>query len=80
MAKLKVKGFDTKHLMREIEETIENDLKKHPEKFLDSHVGDKVKSTCSACGETTVEILKNGKAKCTQCGLITKVDLTVTFK
>lgn len=79
MAKVKFKGFDADDLIKEIKKDIEKDLKKNPDKVLDSHIGDRVEANCSKCGKTTIEILRNGKAKCTKCGMITKVDLDITY-
>ena len=80
MASVKFKGFDTDKLLREIKKDIRKDLEKHPEKVLDSHVGDVVEGECSSCGKTTIEILSKGKAKCTKCGRVAKVDLTINYK
>lgn len=80
MGSVKIKGFDTDKLLREIEKDFEKDLKKNPEKVLDSHVGDVVEADCSICGKTTIEILTKGHAKCTKCGRVTKVDLKIIYK
>lgn len=80
MARIDIKGFNSDRLLREIEKSVKDDFQKHPEKVLNSHVGRKIKSTCSKCGDSIIEILKNGKARCTQCGLLADVNLTITFK
>ena len=80
MPVVRIKDFNTDKLLREIKKDIEKDLKKHPEKVLDSHVGDVIVGDCSECGNTTIEILTNGKAKCTKCGRITKVNLKINYK
>lgn len=80
MVKVKFKGFNTDKLLRDIQADIERDLKKKPEKVLDSHIGDMVEGHCTKCGNTTIEILANGKARCTKCGLVTKVDLKLHRK
>ena len=80
MARVKIKGVDTGKLLREIKKDVEKDLKKNPEKVLDSHVGDVVDAVCSKCGKTTIEVLTRGRAKCTKCGLVTKVDLKIDHK
>ena len=77
---MKFKGFDANKIIREIKKDVEKDLKKNPEKVLDSHIGDVVEGNCSKCGKTTIEILKNGTAKCTRCGLLSKVDLNIKYK
>ena len=79
MASIKFKGFDADELLREIKKSVEKDLKKNPEKVLDSHIGDVIDATCKKCGKTTIEILAGGKAQCTKCGLITKVDLNIEY-
>lgn len=80
MVGMKFKGGDSDTLLREIEKSIERDLKKNPEKVLDSYVGEVIKGNCSKCGETTMEILTKGQAKCTKCGCATKVDLEIGYK
>ena len=80
MASVKIKGFDMDKLLREIKKDIEKDLKKNPEKVLDSHVGDLIEGDCSKCGKTTIEILTQGRARCTKCGRVTKVDLKINYK
>ncbi len=80
MAGMKVKGVDTDKLLREIKKDIEKELKKNPEKVLDSHVGDIVEADCSKCGKTTIEVSTRGRAKCTKCGRVTKVDLKINYK
>ena len=80
MLKVKFKGFDTSKLLKEIKKDIEKDLKKNPETVLGSHVGDTMYGNCSRCGDTTLEILIDGKAKCTKCGLVSKVDLKINYK
>lgn len=80
MVNVHFKGFDTEKLLREIEKDVEKNLQKNPEKVLDSHVGNVIGGKCSNCGETTIEILTQGKAKCTQCGLITKVNIKINYK
>lgn len=79
MVNVHFKGFDTEKLLREIKKDVEKDLKKNPEKVLDSHVGNVIEGKCSKCGDTTIEILTKGKAKCTQCGLVTKVNLKIDY-
>lgn len=79
VASVKIKGFNPDKLMREIKKDVERDLRKSPEKVLDSHVGETVESNCSKCGKTFIEILSHGKARCTKCGTITKVNLNVKF-
>lgn len=39
-----------KQLETEIKGSIEKDAKKHPEKFLDNHVGDAIPEKCKRCG------------------------------
>ena len=80
MASVKIKGFDTDKLLREIKKDIEKDLKKNLEKVLDSYVGDVIDGDCPKCGKTTIEILTKGQDKCTKCGRVSKVDLKVTYK
>lgn len=80
MASAKLKGFDPDKMFRQITKDIEKDLKKHPKMVLDSHIGDIVEADCSKCGNTTIEILTKGKAKCTKCGLITKVNIQINYK
>ena len=80
MASVKIKGFDTDKLLCEIKKDIEKDLKKNPEKVLDSHVGDIIDGDCPKCGKTTIKILTKGQAKCTKCGCVSKVDLKVSYK
>ena len=80
MASVKIKGLDTEKLLREIKKDIEKDLKKNPEKVLDSHVGDMMDGDCPRCGKTTIEILTQGQAKCTKCGCVSKVDLRINYK
>ena len=80
MASVKIKGFDTDKLLREIKKDIERDLKKNPERVLDSHAGDVIEGDCSKCGKTTIEILPKGQAKCTKCGRVSKVDLKIHYK
>lgn len=80
MANLKFKGFDADKLLHQIQKDVEKDLKRNPEKVLDSHIGDIIDGSCSKCGKTTIEILSNGKARCTKCGLRTKVDLSIEYK
>ena len=80
MASVKIKGFDTDKLLREIKKDIEKDLKKNPEKVLDSHVGDIIDGDCPKCGKTKIKILTKGQAKCTKCGCVSKVDLKVSYK
>lgn len=80
MASIKTKALSADALINEIKTSVEKDLKKNPGKVLDSHVGDVIESNCSKCGKTTVEILTNGKAKCTKCGRISKVNLEISFK
>lgn len=80
MSNVKIKGFDSNKMLRQITKNFEKDLKKHPEMLLDSHIGDIVEGNCSKCGNTTIEILTKGKAKCTKCGLITKVNVEINHK
>lgn len=80
MANVKFKGFDADKLLRQIQKDVEKDLKKNPEKVLNSHIGDIIDGNCSKCGKTTIEILSNGKARCTKCGLITKANLSIEYK
>lgn len=79
MATVKFKGFDPDKLLQAIKKDIEQDLKKNPQKVLNSHIGDVIDATCTQCGETTIKILPNGKAQCTKCGLVTKVDLNINY-
>lgn len=79
MGKVNFKGFDANDLIKGIKKDIEKDLKKNPGKVLNSHIGDRIEADCSKCGKTTIEILRNGKAKCTKCGMITKVDLIINY-
>lgn len=79
MAGVKFKGLDTDKLLREIKNDVEKDLKRNPEKVLNSHIGDVIEANCKKCGKTSIEILSRGRAKCTRCGLITKVDLNIEF-
>ena len=74
---VKFKGFDTDKLIKDITRDLEKDLKKHPEKLLDGHKGETVCGKCSICGNTEIEILPHGKARCKKCGLITKVNLNM---
>ena len=80
MPSVKIKGFDTDKLLREIKKDIEKDLKKNPERILDSRVGDAIDGDCPKCGKTTIKILTKGQAKCTKCGRVSKVDLKVNCK
>ena len=80
MASVKFKGFDPDKILRAIKKDVEEDLKKHPEKVLDSHVGDVIEGDCSKCGKTTIEILTKGQAKCTKCGRVTKVNLQINYR
>lgn len=77
MGGINFKGFDVDALLGEIEKDVEKDLKKNPEKVLDFHIGEVVNGKCKKCGKTTIEILSKGKAKCTKCGTISKVDLDI---
>ena len=79
MASIRFSGFDADKLFRHIQKGLEQDLKNHPEVVLDSRVGDSIKGKCSTCGETFIEILTHGKARCTGCGQITKVDLDIEY-
>lgn len=79
MASIKFKGFDADELLREIKKSVEKDLKKNPQKVLDSHKGDVIEATCKKCSNTTIKILSGGKAQCTKCGLISKVDLDIEY-
>ena len=79
MVKVQFKGFDTKKLLREIQKDFEKDLERHPDKVLDAHIGEVVEGTCSKCGETTIEILSKGQVKCTQCGLVTEVNIKINY-
>lgn len=79
MVSIKFKGFDADELLNDIKKSVEKDLKKNPEKVLDSHTGDIIEATCKKCGKTTIKILTGGKAQCTKCGLITKVDLNIEY-
>ena len=56
MSNVKIKGFDSNKMLRQITKNFEKDLKKHPEMLLDSHIGDIVEGNCSKCGNTTIEI------------------------
>ena len=80
MSNVKIKGFDSNKMLRQITKDFEKDLKKPPEMLLDFHIGDIVEGNCSKCGNTTIEILTKGKAKCTKCGLITKVNVEINYK
>lgn len=80
MVRVKFKGFDTDKLLQNITQNVEKDLKKNPEKVLNSHIGDVIEGKCTKCGETTIEILSSGKARCTKCGLISKVELDIRYK
>lgn len=51
MASVKIKGFDTDKLLREIKKDIEKDLKKNPVKVLESHVGNVIEGYCAKCGK-----------------------------
>ena len=80
MAGVKFKGFDADKIIREIKKDVEKDLKKNPGKILNSHIGEVIDGNCSKCGKTTIEILADGNAKCTKCGLISEVDLNIKYK
>lgn len=77
MGVVKLKGFDTSKIMRQLKKDIEKDLNKHPEKLLNVHKGDLLEANCPKCGKTTIEILSAGKARCTSCGGTSKVNLTL---
>ena len=79
LASMRFKGFDTEKLLRNIQESLEQDLKKHPDVVLDSHKGELIKGNCSTCGETVIEILARGKARCKGCGQITKVVFDIEY-
>ena len=72
MVKVRFKGFDTDKLLREIQKDVKQDLQ--------DHVVQMIEGNCSNCRKTTIEILAKGKARCTKCGRITKVDLRINYK
>jgi protein-arginine kinase activator protein McsA len=80
MASVQFKGFDMDKLLRKIQKDVKQDLQEHPEIVLDSHVGQMIEGNCPNCGRTTIEILTKGKARCTECGHITEVDLQINYK
>ena len=81
MAKLSFNSRNfAKQLEKEIKKSVEQDAKKHPERFLDDHVGDQLSDKCMNCGQPKMVIIKGGKAKCTACGFATKVSLDLTWR
>ena len=72
--------FDSKSFERDLKKAITNDLRKHPEQVLKNHIGENIEATCSECGDTDIEIISGGKAKCNSCGSVKKVDLDIHWK
>ena len=80
MASVKIKGFDPDDLIRQIKKETTKELNKKTAKVLDYHIGEVIEGNCTQCGNTTIEILSNGKGKCTKCGLIAQVKLNVEYR
>ena len=80
MAGIEIKGLDSGKLLQAIKKDVEKDLKKHPEKVLEGHIGDIIEAYCDKCGKTTIEVLPKGKGRCTKCGQTLKIDLNITYK
>lgn len=69
-----------KQLETEIKGSIEKDAKKHPEKFLDNHVGDAIPEKCKRCGQSKMVIIKGGKAKCKECGYTGNISVNLSWR
>lgn len=70
----------TKQLEKEIKKSVEQDAKKHPERFLDDHIGKPIPEKCKNCGQPKMVIIKGGKAKCTDCGYAGKVSVDLSWR
>lgn len=69
-----------KQLEQDLKKSIEDDAKKHPQKFLDNHVGNAVPGVCTKCGQPQMVIVKGGKARCSGCGYTTKLSVDLNWR
>lgn len=69
-----------KQLEKDIRSSVEEDAKKHPEKFLDDHIGDAISGKCKKCGQPRMVIIKGGKAKCEECGYTEKISVNLSWR
>lgn len=77
-------NFDSKKFMKELErdikKSIEADLKRHPDKVLDDHVGDVISAECKSCGNNKMIVVRGGSVRCSKCGYTTKANLVPTWR
>lgn len=72
--------FDPDKFMKNLQKTVEANLKNHPEEVLDDHAGETISAVCPACGNGEVTILRGGKARCPKCGHTDKVNLELNWE
>lgn len=57
-------------LKKDIQKSVENDLRNHPEKVLGDYIGKEISCECPECQNKEMTVINNSCVRCPKCGCI----------